>query len=218
MKLKIGLEIHAQLEGKKMFCHCPTVLRDDEPDFMVSRRLHAAAGETGQVDVAAMHEMKKQQTFVYEGYHGTNCLVELDEEPPHDLNQQVLETALQVAKLLKMKIVDSVQMMRKTVVDGSNTSGFQRTALVAHTGVIATSFGDVGVESLCIEEDAAKIISRKGDVGYTIIRNCDRARYHFWRAGKRSGYVSWYGSTKYGEGKTWNWDNSARCECIYSPM
>jgi len=53
--------------------------------------------------------------------------------------------------------------MRKTVVDGSNTSGFQRTMLVAQGGHIEVEGKKVGVQSICLEEDAAKIIKDEGD-------------------------------------------------------
>lgn len=48
--------------------------------------------------------------------------------------------------------------MRKTVIDGSNTSGFQRTILIARNGFIETSFGRVRIDNISLEEDAARII------------------------------------------------------------
>ncbi len=59
--LKVGLEIHQQLEGKKLFCNCPTLIRDDAPDRTIKRILRASAGETGSVDIAAKHEMEKEK-------------------------------------------------------------------------------------------------------------------------------------------------------------
>ncbi len=166
--LKCGIEIHQQLEGKKLFCDCPTTLRDDEPNIKVKRYLRAAAGETGEIDIAAAQEQRKQKHFIYEAYKDTTCLVELDEEPPHSMNKEALNTALQAALMLKAKPVDTIQVMRKTVVDGSNTSGFQRTALVAADGIIKLESGDVKVPTICLEEDAAKII--KKDATHTIFR------------------------------------------------
>jgi len=160
---KCGIEIHQQLEGKKLFCDCPTLNSSDEPDIKVVRRLRAVAGETGKVDVAAKHEMKKGKQFIYVSNTVDNCLVEYDEEPPHPINQRALDIALQVAILLNAKIVDEIQMMRKTVVDGSNTSGFQRTALVAANGYIETSLGKVGIANICLEEESAQKIKETGD-------------------------------------------------------
>ena len=46
-------------------------------------------------------------------------------------------------------------------IDGSNTSGFQRTVLVAKEGYLDTKNGRVKIESICLEEDAARIIEKK---------------------------------------------------------
>lgn len=169
--LKCGIEIHQQLNTNKLFCNCPSELRDDEPHFKVNRRLRAVAGETGEVDIAAQHETAKEKQFVYEGYSDTTCLIEFDEAPPNPLNSNALKVALQMSLLLNTKPVDEIQIMRKTVVDGSNTTGFQRTALVSKEGHIATSDGEVSIESVCIEEESAKIIRKEND---TVIYRLDR--------------------------------------------
>src|SRR3989338_1525403 len=157
--LKCGIEIHQQLEGKKLFCHCPTLLREDKADFTIERKLRASAGEGGKVDVAAQEEQAKGKSFVYEGYYDSTCLVELDEEPPQEINQESLHTALQFSLLANATISPIIQVMRKTVVDGSNTSGFQRTALIARRGRIETSAGTVRLMNISLEEDAGKIVT-----------------------------------------------------------
>ena len=126
--LKAGLEIHQQLDTHKLFCECPSILRKDEPQFEVKRKLNPVVGETGEIDVAAEYEKSKDETFVYQVYD-TNCLVELDEEPPHGINNEAVKIALHISLLLNCKIFPVSQVMRKTVVNGSNTSGFQRTVL-----------------------------------------------------------------------------------------
>ncbi len=157
--LKCGIEIHQQLEGKKLFCKCPTIIREDKPHFTAIRNLRAAAGEAGQIDIAAMQEMKKGRQYVYHGYQDTTCLVELDESPPEKINPDAFRTALQVSKLLKANIVDCAQFMRKTVVDGSNTSGFQRTALIARNGILESSLGPINIPTICLEEDSCRPIT-----------------------------------------------------------
>ncbi len=159
--LKCGLEIHQQLDSHKLFCNCPSVLRKDEPDFEIKRKLHVVAGESGEVDVAAQHEAEQDKEFVYQGYD-TICLVELDEEPPHQINQEALKIALQISLLLNCKIISLAQIMRKTVVDGSNTSGFQRTVMIARHGYVETEAGRVGIEGVFLEEDSARPVSREG--------------------------------------------------------
>jgi glutamyl-tRNA(Gln) amidotransferase subunit E len=159
-----GIEIHQQLEGKKLFCDCPTLIREDKPDFVIERQLKAVVGETGKIDAAAAHESLKQKIFRYEGYCDTTCLVEIDEEPPHSINKGAVELAIQMCQFLKAKIVDEVQVMRKTVVDGSNTSGFQRTALIGMNGSLKLKEKIISIPTICIEEDAAKIVERTGSI------------------------------------------------------
>lgn len=159
-KIKCGIEIHQQLDTHKLFCNCPSVLRKDEPEFEVNRRLHAVAGESGEIDIAAKYATEQKKEFVYQGYD-TTCLVELDEEPPHELNQEALQIVLHIALLLNCQILPITQIMRKTVLDGTNTSGFQRTILIAREGWVETKFGKVRIKGMNLEEDSARIINRE---------------------------------------------------------
>jgi len=168
---KSGLEIHQQLEGRKLFCNCLAINSTKEPDVKVVRRLRAVAGETGRVDVAAKHEMEKDKYFIYVSNSEDTCIIEYDECPPNPINEKLLDVALEVALLLNAKIVDEIQVMRKTVVDGSNTAGFQRTALVAQNGFIETSKGKVRIPNICLEEEAAqKLKETKEYVKYKLDR------------------------------------------------
>lgn len=162
---KAGIEIHQQIEGKKLFCSCPAIVHDpNKADIFFERKLRASAGETGKVDKAAQYEMNKDKIYKYEACSSSSCLVEFDEEPPHEVNEDALMLALEVSLLLNADIVDEIHFMRKTVVDGSNVSGFQRTALVATNGYIETSKGKVIVESICLEEEAAQKLEEKGHI------------------------------------------------------
>src|SRR3989344_4463932 len=166
LKFKSGLEIHQQIDTEKLFCKCPSILRSDEPDFIITRRLHAVAGESGEVDIAAQYQSSLKKEFVYRFYKDNNCLIELDEEPPHEINQEALKIALQISLLLNCKIIPITQIMRKTVIDGSNTSGFQRTALIAYGGFVETTFGKVGIDTICLEEDSARKVREEGNKVY----------------------------------------------------
>ena len=156
---KCGLEVHQQLETKKLFCDCPSLVNDiNKPDLIVKRRLRASMGELGKIDEAAKFEQSKNKEFIYEACSTSSCLVELDEEPIKPINYEALDLALEVASLLNAKIVDEIHVMRKVVSDGSNVSGFQRTMLVAIDGYIETTKGKVGIATICLEEEAAKRI------------------------------------------------------------
>jgi Glu-tRNA(Gln) amidotransferase subunit E-like FAD-binding protein len=178
LKFMSGIEIHQQLETHKLFCDCPSQLRDDLHDISIKRRLRPVPGEEGEIDIAAKYETKKDIEFTYEGYSDSTCAVEFDEEPPHNVNEDALDTVLEICKLLNCEIVDEIQVMRKTVIDGSNTSGFQRTMLVGYNGYLETSYGKVRVDSVCLEEDSARRVGRilkiKGEVEKSKVYRLDR--------------------------------------------
>jgi glutamyl-tRNA(Gln) amidotransferase subunit E len=170
--LVAGLEIHQQLDtATKLFCGCPTEERDPEAATRsFTRYLHPTKSELGELDEAALEESRVDREFEYLAYD-TTCLVEADEEPPHRLDEEAQAVALQIADLLEMEPVDVAHVMRKLVIDGSNTSGFQRTSLVAQDGQIETSEGPVGVEDLLLEEESAqRVEEREGSVTFSLDR------------------------------------------------
>ncbi len=162
--LKCGIEIHQQLDTThKLFCSCKARLSPSKPSGEIVRKLRAVAGELGEIDIAALTEFLKGKEFVYKIYPEETCLVETDEEPPHPLNEEALDIALTIAELLHCEIPEEIHVMRKTVLDGSNTSGFQRTAIIGLNGKIKTSFGEVGITNVCLEEESAQILGREGN-------------------------------------------------------
>jgi glutamyl-tRNA(Gln) amidotransferase subunit E len=171
LDLKVGFEIHQQLGTKnKLFCNCES-REASGYDAKFERRLRPTQSELGAFDPAAMFEFSKLRLVEYRAAKGTSCLVEADEEPPHDVNGEALDTALLFALALKSKVMDEIHVMRKIVIDGSNTGGFQRTMLVASGGYLDVGDRRVGVQSICLEEDAAKLIEEsKGIRNYGLDR------------------------------------------------
>ncbi|SFS57247.1 Glu-tRNA(Gln) amidotransferase subunit GatE [Halostagnicola kamekurae] len=170
--LVAGLEIHQQLDtATKLFCECPTAIREPEDATrQFTRYLHPTRSELGELDDAAVEESMVEREFTYLAYDST-CLVEADDEPPHRLDEEALETTLEVAQLMDMNPVDQAHVMRKIVVDGSNTSGFQRSTLIATGGEIETSDGAVGIEDLLLEEESAQRVEETDDgVTYSLDR------------------------------------------------
>jgi len=159
--MKVGLEVHAQLDTRKLFCNCNTELMDN-PTKNIERKLHVTVSELEEIDRAAFEESLKNKKHVYEAFDNS-CLVYLDEEPPHNPNEEAIETSLKIALLLKADIVDQIHFMRKIVIDGSNVSGFQRTAIIGLNGVIETKYGNVKIPTICLEEDAARKDGEKKD-------------------------------------------------------
>ena len=168
--LKVGLEIHQQLAAHKLFCEDVSALVDTADGQRFRRRLRPTQSELGEVDAAAIEEAKRRLTFVYETTTNS-CLVEADEEPPHPPNPEALDIALEIALLLNARPVSEVDFMRKIVIDGSNTSGFQRSALVAMDGWLETNGKRIGVPTILLEEDAArKLGEAEGEVVYRLDR------------------------------------------------
>ncbi|MEC7483254.1 MAG: Glu-tRNA(Gln) amidotransferase subunit GatE [Candidatus Thermoplasmatota archaeon] len=175
-----GIEVHQQLATGKLHSRQPSELFDVTIDSVpkdwprYARRLRLASGEGGKVDVAARFEKRRNRSFVYIQSPNSG-LIELDESPPLSHDSDALDVALTVSAMLGAKPVGAVQTMRKTVVDGSNTSGFQRTSLISTDGTLKTDTGDVGIDVLCLEEDSArKLDTIPTDHGEQVIYNLDR--------------------------------------------
>lgn len=162
-KHKVGLEIHQQLDSKnKLFCNCK-IVNSTEYDFTFKRILHPTQSEMGSYDQAAIFESKKIKTVKYLSSKNSNCLIESDEEPPEMVNAEALELVLIISLALHCTVEDELHVMRKIVIDGSNTTGFQRTILVSRNGYLDVDGVRVGIQSICLEEDAARIINEQKD-------------------------------------------------------
>lgn len=170
--LKVGIEIHQQLNtSTKLFCNCKPELFKEEPETTFLRRLRPTQSELGQTDPAAFFEFQKGVEILYEANNATSCLVEMDEEPPHQLNREAVDTVLAAALMMKCKPVDEVHVMRKTVIDGSNTTGFQRTCVIALDGEIRVGEKTVPIQHASLEEDAARKTAEEGNtIHYRIDR------------------------------------------------
>ncbi|MEM2098432.1 MAG: Glu-tRNA(Gln) amidotransferase subunit GatE [Candidatus Bathyarchaeia archaeon] len=162
--LKVGLEIHQQLAtSTKLFCNCKPELFKGTPEITFLRRLRPTQSELGQVDAAAYFEFQKGIQICYEANRISACLVEMDEEPPHPLSMEAVETVLLAALMMNAQPVDEVHVMRKTVIDGSNTTGFQRTCVIALDGWIKVGEKTIPIQHASLEEDAARKTGDEGD-------------------------------------------------------
>ena len=162
--LKVGLEIHQQLDTKKkLFCNC-TPIESDEYYLKFQRKLRPVKSELGKYDPASLFENAKEKTILYYANPQSSCLVEQDEEPPHEVDSDAKDIALVVASALGSRIFSEIYPMRKSVIDGSNTGGFQRTMLISQGGSLEVDGKRIGVQSICLEEDAAKLLGDKGDI------------------------------------------------------
>ncbi len=169
--LKCGIECHQQFNVGKLFCSCKSILHEDKADLVFKRYIRPVPSELGTYDKAALEAFEKGLIYEYEAYKDCCCLVEMDEEPPHSINKEALKVALKVAKKVNAEILDEIIVMRKGIFDGSNVSGFQRTALVALGGKIPLKNKKIDIETIILEEDSARIIKKFED---KIIYRLDR--------------------------------------------
>ena len=169
-ELTCGIEIHQQLSTKKLFCSCESDLVEDEGSTLL-RKLRPSQSELGEIDRAVLAQAARKMSFRYQSPRARCCLVEADEEPPHDADKDAVQASLIVSALLKARPVDEVHYMRKIVIDGSNTSGFQRTALISTDGVLDVNGKSISILSICLEEDAArKVETKASEVTYRLDR------------------------------------------------
>jgi glutamyl-tRNA(Gln) amidotransferase subunit E len=137
----------------------------------IERRLRPTQSELGQVDPAALFEFHKGRSIRYEADTETTCLVELDEEPPHFLNDEAVDVALTVSLLMHAHPMDEIHVMRKVVIDGSNTTGFQRTAIISLDGTIDVAGKEIPIQQISLEEDAGR---KTGESKNTVTFSLDR--------------------------------------------
>jgi len=155
--LRVGLEVHRQLDtNHKLFCDCPTILSTKPPTLTIERRLRPTQSELGQIDPAVLFEFRKGRTIRYEADPETTDLVELDEEPPHRLNEEAIDIALTITALFDARPMDEIHVMRKVVIDGSNTTGFQRTAIISLNGKLNVDGKEIPIQQITLEEDSGR--------------------------------------------------------------
>ncbi|QEE14525.1 Glu-tRNA(Gln) amidotransferase subunit GatE [Promethearchaeum syntrophicum] len=167
--LKIGLEIHQQLDSKKkLFCNCPNELQGTRaPDFTILRKQRPVLGEEGKFDKGMLVEFLKKGSIVYEGYYDCTCTYELDETPPFHYDEECLDITLEICALFKMEIIREAHVCRKNYVDGSVPAGFQRTMEIGQNGKLLLKTGkEIGIENIFLEEDAARRIKTEGKTSY----------------------------------------------------
>ena len=172
VKLRVGLELHVQLNTvHKLFCNCSTAMKEKDAERILQRRQHIVASELGDVDRAAQYEFLRHRSFNYQIFPKEVCLVESDEEPPHEVNKEALDVALKIAIMFNCHVPDEIHVMRKTVIDGSNTGGFQRTMIVGMGGWIKYKDKRVEISQISLEEDASAIVpNENGKVTFRLNR------------------------------------------------
>jgi len=167
--LLCGLEIHQQLDSStKLFCRCPNLLQGTrKPDFTLKRSMRPVLGEMGTYDEAMLTEYEKGMDVTYECYNDVICTYELDETPPFICNNEAKTIAIEIGLLLNSNIIEEMHVCRKNYLDGSVPCGFQRTMILAKDGYVELEKGKkIGIDIVCLEEDAARKIKTENKTNY----------------------------------------------------
>ena len=156
MKIKCGFEWHVQIDSGKLFCRCKSEIKENKDYLEIKRLIRPSFGESGKIDISAEFEGQKTKKIVYKVFNDTDCLVDIDEEPPHALDRDALSTGVNLSYALNAYLLNNLIFMRKTIVDGSNTTGFQRTAILAVNGEFPFKEKKIKIDTISIEEDSAR--------------------------------------------------------------
>lgn len=133
--LRCGLEIHRQLFTRtKLFCRCPAGCYSSDYDAEILRHMRPTLSELGEYDGTALMEKKTRKNICYRIHRDTVCTYEFDDTPPFFIADDALDTALEVALLLRLNMVSELHIARKQYLDGSIPTGFQRTTILGVDG------------------------------------------------------------------------------------
>lgn len=174
-----GLEIHHQLKSKrKLFCHCPAELSSElqkDPQYTFQRRFRAVMGEMGDFDPGMLVEVEKGYLVTYHADSEHVCTYEMDETPPFEPDEEAIDAGFHLAFIFHCRSpVEEIVVNRKQYLDGSITTGFQRTCIVARDGYVELLNGKkIPITNFLVEEDAARKITVK-DRGRRVSYNLDR--------------------------------------------
>ncbi|MDP3115382.1 MAG: Glu-tRNA(Gln) amidotransferase subunit GatE [Candidatus Cloacimonadaceae bacterium] len=171
---KCGLEVHQQLlTARKLFCRCPAGIYHDFDNFdaEIVRHMRPTLSELGEYDGTALMEFKTRKKIVYRIKNDSACTYEVDDTPPFPMNREALSHAMQIALLLKIKIVGELHLTRKQYLDGSIPTGFQRTTILGIEGEFPISNKTIRVIQFSIEEDSCREVS---DLRHTRVYYGDR--------------------------------------------
>jgi len=175
MGFRAGIEVHHQIKTKrKLFCNCSPVLCDGEPDYLFERYFRPVLGEMGDFDAGMLIEFEKGYRVIYHAYEDSVCCYEQDEQPPFWPDNEAIHLGYELAHWLNFSaLVDEIVVSRKQYLDGSITTGFQRTMIVARDGWVPVNGKKIRVSNLTVEEDAARKIKTE-NFGRTVYYNLDR--------------------------------------------
>jgi len=173
-----GIEVHHQIRSeRKLFCRCPPVLEDDPKnmDYSFYRYFRPVLGEMGDFDPGMLVEFEKGYRVIYFACERNTCTYEMDETPPFYPDMKAIKEGFILALYFNCSaLAEEVVVNRKQYLDGSITTGFQRTFIVGRDGWVPVNGKKVRISNVHIEEDAARRVNWYDTASRTVYFNLDR--------------------------------------------
>jgi len=173
-----GLEVHHQIRSdRKLFCRCPPVLEGDPTnlDYSFYRYFRPVLGEMGDFDPGMLVEFEKAYKVIYYACERNTCTYEMDETPPFYPDMEAIKKGFTLAFYFDCSaFAEEIVVNRKQYLDGSITTGFQRTFIVARDGWVPVKSKKVRITNLHIEEDAARRVNWVDTASRIVYFNLDR--------------------------------------------
>ncbi len=173
-----GLEVHHQLKSKrKLFCNCPPIMEEDPEnmDYSFYRYFRPVLGEMGDFDPGMLVEFEKGYKVIYLANERNTCTYDMDETPPFFPDMEMIEKGFILSAYFDCSaFAEEIVVNRKQYLDGSITTGFQRTFICARDGWVPVNGKKVRISNVYIEEDAARRVNWEDTSNRTVYYNLDR--------------------------------------------
>ena len=175
---KAGLEVHHQIRStRKLFCCCPPTLESDpeKMDYSFYRYFRPVLGEMGDFDPGMLVEFEKGYKVIYYACEENTCTYEMDETPPFHPDMDAIKKGFVLALYFNCSaLAEEIVVNRKQYLDGSITTGFQRTFILGRDGWVPVYGKKVRITNVHIEEDAARRVNWCDTASRTVYFNLDR--------------------------------------------
>lgn len=178
LQFHAGIEVHHQIRSdRKLFCNCPPILEDNPTnmDYTFYRYFRPVLGEMGDFDPGMLVEFEKGYKVIYYARERNTCTYEMDETPPFFPDMEAVKKGFTLAFYFNCSaLAEEVVVNRKQYLDGSITTGFQRTFIIGRDGWVPVNGKKVGITNVHIEEDAARRVDWTDTSNRTVYFNLDR--------------------------------------------
>ncbi|MHA1259549.1 MAG: Glu-tRNA(Gln) amidotransferase subunit GatE, partial [Candidatus Heimdallarchaeaceae archaeon] len=129
----------------------------------------------GDFDEGMLVEFEKGYKVIYLACERNTCTYEMDETPPFFPDMEAIEKGFILSAYFNCSaFAEEVVVNRKQYLDGSITTGFQRTFISGRDGWVPVNGKKVRITNVHIEEDAARRVNWTDTASRTVYFNLDR--------------------------------------------